>query len=280
VNPACGREAEYQLTPARERKQVMVVGGGVAGMEATRVAALRGHAVTLYEKSDRLGGVVIPGGVPKFKEDDHALIRWYERELSELKVPLVFNAEVTEDLIALAKPDVLIVATGSKPKLLNLGEGAKVYAAAEVLNGVKPADDETIIVGAGLVGCELALWLSDQGKRTTVVEIAPKILALAGPLCHANHDMLKELMEYRQIKVMTSSVVDRAVEDGFVVKTDGAESFVRAKSAILAIGYAPERTLYDKVRNLVPEAYLFGDARQVQNIMYAIWDAYEVARAI
>ena len=117
VNPACGREAEYGLTPALERKHVMVVGGGIAGMEAARVAALRGHVVALYEKSDRLGGVVVPGGVPEFKEDDHALIRWYERELSELKVPLTFNTEVTEDVITRAKPDVLIVATGSKPRI-------------------------------------------------------------------------------------------------------------------------------------------------------------------
>ena len=280
VNPACGREAEYGLTPALERKHVMVVGGGVAGVEAARVAALRGHVVALYEKSDRLGGVVVPGGVPEFKEDDHALLRWYERELRELKVPLTFNTEVTEELITRAKPDVLIVATGSKPKIPPLANAPHVYTAEEVLNGVKPADDATVIIGAGLVGCELALWLTDKGKTTTVVEIAPKILAQAGPLCHANSAMLKELMEFRAIRVMTSSTVDRRVEGGFVVRTGDKETTVKANSAILAIGYDPERRLYDEVRNKVPEAYLFGDARRVQNIMYAIWDAYEVARAI
>ena len=193
VNPACGREAEYGLTPALARKHVMVVGGGIAGMEAARVAALRGHVVALYEKSDRLGGVVVPGGVPEFKEDDHALIRWYKRELHELKVPVTFNTEVTEDLVSHAKPDVLIVATGSKPRIPALANAPHVYTAEEVLNGDKPADDATIIVGAGLVGCELALWLTDKRKTTTIVEIAPKILAQAGPLCHANSAMLKEL---------------------------------------------------------------------------------------
>jgi 2-enoate reductase len=280
VNPACGREAEYGLTPALQRKHVMVVGGGLAGMEAARVAALRGHVVALYEKSDRLGGVVIPGGVPDFKEDEHALVRWYERELRELKVPLTFNTEATEDLITRAAPDVLIVATGAKPKMLPLANEAHVYTAEEVLNGDKPADDHTIIIGAGLVGCELALWLSDQGKSTTIVEIEPKILAQAGPLCHANATMLKELMEFRAVKVMTSSTVERHAEGGYVVKTGDKETFVEAESAILAIGYEPERRLYDKVRNKAPEVYVFGDARRVQNIMYAIWDAYEVARAI
>ena len=280
VNPACGREAEYGLTPALERKHVMVAGGGLAGMEAARVAALRGHVVALYEKSDRLGGVVVPGGVPEFKADDHALIRWYERELRALKVPLTFNTEVTEDLVTRAAPDVLIVATGSRPKTSPLAHEPHVYTAEEVLNGDKPADDVTIIVGAGLVGCELALWLSEKGKSTTLVEIAPKILANAGPLCHANSEMLKELLQYRAVEVMTSSVVERRADGGFIVKTGDEETFVKAESAILAIGYDPERRLYDKVRNKAPEVYVFGDARRVQNIMYAIWDAYEVARAI
>lgn len=280
VNPACGREAEYGLAPASKRKTVMIVGGGVAGMEAARVCALRGHVASLYEKSDRLGGVVVPGGVPDFKEDDHALLKWYARELRELKVPLAFHTEVTEDLVAKAKPDVLIVATGSKPKILKLGDASNVYSAADVLNGVKPAGQRTIVVGAGLVGCETALWLHSQGKQVTVVEVADKILALAGPLCHANSMMLHELMAFKAIKVMTSSTVVAPGDGGFLVRTGDKETVVKADLAILAVGYTPERSLYDRVRNKVPEAYLLGDARQVQNIMYAIWDAYEVARAI
>jgi 2-enoate reductase len=280
VNPACGREAEYGLSVALEKKSVMIVGGGVAGMEAARVATLRGHVVTLYEKSDRLGGVVIPGGVPDFKDDDHALIHWYERELRELKVPVVFNKEVTEETIRLAKPDVLIVATGSQPKVLKIGDAENVYTAEDVLNGIKPAGDSTIVIGAGLVGCETALWLHDQGKKVTIVELAPKILALAGPLCHANHDMLQDLLIFKKIDSLTSSYVAEPVNGGFKVKSGDKETFVPADSAIVAIGYRSERSLYEKVRNLVPEVYSFGDARQVSNIMYAIWDAYEVARSI
>ncbi len=280
VNPACGREADYALLPALEKKSVMIVGGGIAGMEAARVASLRGHIVTLYEKSDRLGGVVIPGGVPDFKEDDHALLKWYERELRELKVPLVFNTEVTEEMVLKASPDVLIVATGSKPKRLKIGDAANVYTAEDVLNGIKPAGESTIIIGAGLVGCETALWLYDQGKKVTIVELADRILALAGPLCHANHDMLADLLEFKKIEVMTSSCVTAPAEGGFMVKRGGEQVFVAADSAILAIGYVSERSLYEKVRNKVPEVYTFGDSREVSNIMYAIWDAYEVARGI
>lgn len=280
VNPACGREADYGLTPALEKKSVMIVGGGIAGMEAARVAALRGHVAAVYEKSERLGGVVVPGGVPDFKEDDHALIAWYEGELRALKVPVIFNTEVTEATVRKAKPDVLIVATGSQPKMLKFGDAANVYTAEDVLNGVKDPGQATIVIGAGLVGCETALWLHDKGKKVTIVELAPTILALAGPLCHANHAMLHELLEFKKIPVMTSSVVAAPTEGGFLVKTGGKQTYVAADSAILAIGYRSERSLYEKVRNLAPEVYNFGDSRQVSNIMYAIWDAYEVARGL
>ena len=280
VNPACGREADYGLTPASEKKSVMIVGGGIAGMEAARVASLRGHAVTIYEKSSRLGGVVIPGDVPDFKEDDHALLHWYERELSELKVPVVFNTEATAATVKNAKPDVVIVATGSQPKMLKIGDAANVYTAEDVLNGVRDPGKATVVIGAGLVGCETALWLHAKGVKVTIVELAPKILALAGPLCHANHAMLQELLEFKKIAVMTSSVAAAPAKGGFMVRTGDKQTFVAADSAILAVGYSSESSLYDKVRNLAPEVYKFGDARQVSNIMYAIWDAYEVARSL
>jgi 2-enoate reductase len=280
VNPVCGRESDYPVLPALIKKSVMIIGGGVAGMEAARVCALRGHAVTIYERSGHLGGVVVPGGVPDFKEDDHALIRWYERELHDLKVGLSFNTEVTEEFVLKARPDVLIVATGSRPKLLAIGDAANVYTAEDVLNGVKSAGNKTVVVGAGLVGCETAMWLHDQGVEVTVVEMADKILSLAGPLCHANHDMLCDLMAFKKIPVLTGSYLSGVTEGGFVARTGDQQTVIAADSAILAIGYRSERSLYASLRNQLDEVHVFGDARQVQNIMYAIWDAYEVARGI
>jgi len=195
-------------------------------------------------------------------------------------VPVIFNTEVTEATVKKAKPDVLIVATGSQANMLKIDDAANVYTAEDVLNGVQDPGKATIVIGAGLVGCETALWLFDKGIRVTIVELAPTILALAGPLCHANHDMLHELLEFKKIPVMTSSAVIAPTEGGFLVRSGDKRTYVAADSAILAIGYRPERSLYDKVRNLAPEVYRFGDARQVSNIMYAIWDAYEVARSL
>jgi 2-enoate reductase len=280
VNPACGRESDYPITPARNVKKVMIAGGGPAGMEAARICALRGHAVSLYEQSNSLGGLVVPGGVPDFKEDDHALIHWYERELAELKIPVMLGTTVTKDLVAKVQPDVLILATGSKPKVLKIGDARNVYTADDILMGRKDPGQKVIMVGGGLVGCETALWLRSLGKEVTVVEMMDSILALAGPLCDANIMMLHDLLAFKQIPIMTGSMVTGPVEGGFSVKTGDKVTTLAADSAVLAVGYRSDRELYEDVGNLVPETYLFGDARQVQNIMYAIWDAYEVARAI
>jgi 2-enoate reductase len=280
VNPNCGREADYPLTPTATPRKVMVVGAGIAGLEASRVAKLRGHRVTLYEQSDRIGGVVNAGGVPDFKEDDLALLRWYERELRELKVEIKLNSTVTREIIEKENPDALIVATGSKPKRFKIGDAKNVYTAEEVLLKREEPGQKCIVIGAGLVGCETALWLKNAGKEVTLVELAPKILSLAGPLCDANVEMLVDLLKFKKIPIYTEASVSKPVSGGFAVSYQGKEITIQADSAILAVGYASDRNLYEEVRADGREVYLLGDARKVQNIMYAVWDAYEVARTL
>lgn len=280
VNPACGREIEYDIEPTRVTKKVAIIGGGVAGCEAARVCAIRGHKVTLFEKTDRLGGNLIPGGVPDFKEDDMRLVKWYERELKKLEVDVKFNNEVTKEILEQVDTDVVIVSTGSTPKMLNIDNCDKVYTAEEVLLGKKDVGDTTIIIGGGLVGCETALWLADQGKKVTIVEMQKEILEVGGPLCHANKDMLKELIPFKNIDLKTGAMVASATEDGFIVATGEEKELVKADSVIVSIGYNSQKQIYDEVKNSFEETYLLGDARKVQNIMYAIWDAYEIAKNI
>ena len=280
VNPACGRENEYGLTPALQKKDILIVGGGVAGLEAARVAALRGHEVTLYEKNSELGGNLIPGGAPDFKEDDHALIRWYERQLKKLGVNVVLNKAVTAEELEQSDADEIILATGSTPKMLRMDD-VPMVPAEDVLTEKVDAGKSAIIIGGGLVGCEAALWLKEsKGVDVTIVELMSEILSVGGPLCSANKDMLKDLLVFNKIPTLTGSSVTGAADGGYIVKTPEGEKIVAADTVICAIGYASNRSLYDEVKTKIPYVHTLGDANKVSNIMYAIWDAYELARGI
>ncbi len=172
-------------------------------MEAARVAAIRGHHVDLYESGEELGGVVIAGGMPDFKKDDHALIAWYEDQLKDLGVNVRFNTEIDADAIKAAKADAVIVATGATAKMLSIPGAKNLFSATDVLLGKADPGESVLIVGGGLVGCEIALWLAEKGKHVTIVEVMDGLLKLAGPLCHANSDMLLELLHFKKVDVIT-----------------------------------------------------------------------------
>lgn len=280
VNPQACREKDNGLTPILKKKKVLIVGGGVAGCEAARVLALRGHEAVLYEKNDKLGGNLIPGGAPDFKEDDIALANWYAHTLEELKVEVHLNSELTKEEILKSNVDSVIIATGSTPKVFSLGDDDKVFTAADVLLGNKDAGNTTVIVGGGLVGCELALDLAKKGKKVTIVEALRKILALNGPLCSANSEMLEKLVPFNGIKVKTNSKVKTYKEGVLEVETESGLEKIECDSVILSVGYKEENSLYNELKFEIPEIHLLGDARKVSNIMYAIWDAYEVANHI
>ena len=280
VNPQAARERDTACRPICKSKKVMIIGGGVAGCEAARVLAVRGHRPEVYEKSGRLGGNLIPGGAPEFKEDDLKLAAWYAGQLKELRVPVYFHTAVTGESVLKNDCDAVIVATGSVPRVFSLGEDEKVFTAAQVLTGEKAAGDSTVIVGGGLVGCETALWLAEQGKTVTIVETLDKILAVNGPLCHANKDMLERLVPYKGVKTVTGAKVTAYKNKMLTAVTDGKERMIPCDSVILAAGYQENNSLYEELKFEIPELYLLGDAKKVSNIMYAIWDAFEVANHI
>ena len=280
VNPQAARERDMAYEPILKSKKVMVVGGGVAGCEAARVLAIRGHQPELYEKGSRLGGNLLPGGAPEFKEDDLALAKWYETTLKDLRVPVYYNHEVTKDEVLAGDYDAVIIATGSQPKKFSLGDDEKVYTASQVLLKEKECGKTTVIVGGGLVGCETALWLAEHGKKVTIVEALDKILAVNGPLCHANKDMLERLVPYHGVEVVAGARVKKYENGVLTADTAEGEKTIPCDSVILAVGYREENSLYHDLEFDVPEIYLLGDAKKVSNIMYAIWDAFEVANHI
>ncbi|SDY37324.1 oxidoreductase [Lachnobacterium bovis] len=280
VNPQTGKERLTEYKPITRRKKVLVVGGGVAGCEAARVLAERGHEPVVYEAKSQLGGNLIPGGAPKFKEDDLALAKWYEDELTRLNVEVHLNTKADKDTIMSSGYDAVIVATGSRPKMFKLGDDEKVYSAEQVLLGQKDVGEKTVIVGGGLVGCELALDLVQKGKKVTIVEALDKIMAVNGPLCSANKEMLERLIDYNDVDVCCNAKVTNYQDGKLKAKLSDGEKTFEADSVVLCVGYSSEDTLYNEVKNEVEEVYLLGDARQVSNIMYAIWDAFEVANHI
>ena len=272
LNPMTMQSKKYKIEPAAVKKRIAVIGGGIGGMEAARVAALRGHEVTIYEKSDKLGGIFIAAAAPSFKEKDRALIEWYKREIAKLpNITVKLNTEVT-DAAALGA-DEIIVATGSKARTLPV-KGCKEYGieAVDYLLGKKAVGENVIIVGGGLTGCEIAYDLYLQGKKPTIVEMKNDLIAVKG-VCLANSSYLRDFFEANKVPVYLETKLGEVQADGvMVVDKDGKSFKLAGDSVILSVGYqsTPLAPAGGKV-------HLVGDADKVGNLRTVVWNAWDVA---
>lgn len=280
VNPQAARERVTAYNPVLKAKRVLIIGGGVAGCEAARVLAERGHKPEIMERSDHLGGNLLAAGAPSFKEDDIALVHWYENEMRRLNVPVHFNTSVDPGSKPCDEYDAVIVATGATPKKFQLGENAPVYTATDALLGKTPIGERVTVVGGGLVGCETALWLAQEGKHVTIVEALDRLMAVNKPLCHANSEMLERLLPFHGVETLVSSSVQKYEDGRLFVKTPQGEQQHDCDTVILSIGFCEDRGVFDAWESNAREIYLLGDAKKVANIMYAVWDAFEVANHI
>ena len=172
------------------------------------------------------------------------------------------------------------MATGSRPVTFSLGDGVPVFTAAQILQNEVTSQGPYVVVGGGLVGCETALMLALRGEQVSIVEGLPAILGQNGPLCYANTQMLQDLIAFHHISVHTGSLADHVDGQGLVVASGGEKHHIPAGAVVLSVGYRSESALYGALQAAGEETYLLGDARRVSNIMYAIWDAYEVARSL
>jgi len=281
VNPATGNEKEYTITPSEKPRAVLVVGGGIAGMEAARVAALRGHRVTLYEKRDRLGGHLIEGSVPEFKRDVRMLNDYYVTQLRKLGVKTELRQAVTLELVNKMKPEVVIVATGSSPLVPDIPgiKNEKVVTAIDVLLGRKKAGERVVVAGGGLVGCETAVYLAQKGKRVTIVEALEEIISY---VFEANKQYLFKMLAENGVSVLTNTSLVRISEHGAVVenKYQRFEAELKADTIILALGLKPETDLSEALQGKVKELYSIGDCERPGKIIDALWRAFDIARVL
>ena len=275
VNPQCNREKEAAFCKAEHTKSCLVIGGGPAGMEAARVLALRGHTVTLVEKEKQLGGMYRWASVPEFKDDGKLLISWYEHQMERLKVQVELNSDVLAQDPRIEAADVVICATGSHAFLPPIKGIEYGVTAVDVLKGAVTAKKEATIIGGGLVGCELAIWLSQHGKSVRIIEMADTLMSTGAP-ADMNKQMILELLEHHQVEIRLQTKLQEIREHEIVVETQGAIQELASDCTILALGYRSNRSLYDQILLKAKDIYNIGDSSHPKDIMEGIWDAYEL----
>ncbi len=275
VNPQCNREKEAAFSKAENTKNCLVIGGGPAGMEAARVLALRGHTVTLVEKENQLGGMYRWASVPEFKDDGKLLISWYKHQMEKLQVQVELNSDVQVDDPRIEAADVVICATGSHAFLPPIKGIEYGVTAVDVLKGTVSAKKETTIIGGGLVGCELAIWLSQHGSSVRIVEMADKLMSTGAP-ADMNKQMIMELLEHHQVDIRLQTKLQEIREHEIVVEAQGTIQELASDCTILALGYRSNRSLYDQILLKAKDIYNIGDSSHPKDIMEGIWDAYEL----
>ena len=269
LNPETMQSKKYKIIPAKKAKKIAVIGGGIGGMEAALVLAKRGHTVTLYEKSDKLGGAFIAAAAPDFKEKDKALIAWYERELARTKAITVKMNTKIEDIAAL-EADEIIVATGATARRLPIPGADKGIEAIDYLLGNKPVGENVVVIGGGLTGCEIAYDLYNKGKKPTIVEMKDDLIAVVG-VCLANSSYLRDFFSANKVPVHLETTVASINDGGVTVKhKDGTTEDIAADSVIISAGYVPAPLATKKV-------HVIGDANGVGNLRTVIWGAWDIA---
>ena len=270
LNPETMQSKKYHLEPAKKKKNIAVIGGGIGGMEAAIVCAKRGHSVTLYEKTDKLGGVFIAAAAPSFKEKDKALIAWYIRELSKYPITVKMNTEIT-DVKALGADEV-IVATGAKAKRIPVKGAETAVEAVDYLLGNKTVGENVVVIGGGLTGCEIAYDLYLGGKKPVIVEVQDDLITTPG-ICLANTSYLRDFFKTNNVPVYLETALSEINEGSVLLKDKEGNTFtVNADSVILSVGYNPAPIAKKK-----KHVHVIGDAASVGNLRTVIWGAWDVA---
>ena len=280
VNPDAWREGVSHLEPSLRKKSVLVVGGGPAGMEAARISALIGHNVTLWEKDNKLGGLLNLAAIPPLKGEIMNIPRYYASQFKKLGVKVELNKEATPTMVKQLKPDVIIIASGSStffPPIPGIDKSL-VVDARKVLEGSAKVGDNVVVIGGGEVGIETAEFLGAQGKKVTLVEILPTIGEL----------MVRDVIDYvidqlvqHKVEILAGTKVEEITGDSIIVSNkDQQKRVIKTENVIIATGAKPDKTVQNALQGLAREVYLAGDCLVPSNIRVAIHQGNMTARML
>ncbi len=284
LNYEVGRwRSEYEMVPSLRSKKIMVIGGGVGGMEVARVATLRGHQVLLYEKGEALGGRVnsMASAIPRVQTRDLRLcIGWLKRQMENLEIPVMLGTEVTSSLVEKERPDVVVLATGSVLRLPEIPgiQQENVITIDDYLVDRRETGERVVIIG-GQHGSEVALSLARRGKRVTIMEergaiaLAPYLLARRAALLKYIHEAGIEVLTRTGLKEINNGGV-------VVIDREGNERAIEADTVLFALDRSPDDALEERLKDKVPVIHKVGDCHRPLHTLHAFHSANRIARLI
>lgn len=280
VNPLIGRECEgLDVTPAAKSRKVFVAGGGVAGMQAALTAARRGHKVTLFEKSDALGGILKSEQAIPFKYEMYQLSLSMARMLEREQVAIRLNTALTPEILDREQPEALIIAVGSSPIVTPLPgmDGDNVIIVNNYYLEKNRVKDQVVVLGGGLAGCECAVHLGMEGKQVHLVEMRESLAVD----CNIRHRpiLMKQVEQYTTVHTCCQGL--RVTGEGLVCRnSEGEEILIPGQTVICAVGQRSNRAQVDALRFGAPFVREIGDCARVANITNAIYQGHHAALAI
>ena len=268
---------DYSIKPAEKKKHVVVIGAGPAGVEAARIAAIRGHDVDLYEASNEVGGQMNLACKPPFKQHLGLLKPYLERQLELTGVKVHLGKKVTKQDVLDMNADAVICATGVIPVTLNITGAQRAINATDVLSGAKTGKN-VVVIGGGSIGCETAELLCKQGKNVAIIEMTD---TLAGNTGKTAQTILIGHLKHRGVKLLTNCKIERITKSEVLYTNKNGSIFsLRADDVVIAIGTRPEHCLYDSLKDEVKEIYNIGDSNGGGIIPNAVYDGYTVGNAL